>query len=105
MQNIEAFSKSQGKLINNFLMIFPSTSHHNIDGVYKIKNTNYTKCFKQNNLMLQRKYQQLNSCDENQGLHNSTYLYFFIYFHAAILSHILKALAELYNLKHISKYI
>lgn len=100
MQNIEAFSESQGKLMNSFLMIFPSTSHYNIDGVYKIKNTSYTKHFKQNNLMLQRKYQQLNSCDENQGLHN-----FFIYFHAAILSHILKALSELHNLKQNSKYI
>lgn len=101
MQNIEAFSKRQGKLINNFLMIFLSTSHYNIDAVYKIKNTNYTKLFKQNNLMLQRKYQRLNSCDENQGLHNSTYLYLpvFIYFHAVILSQVLKAIMKLCNLK------
>lgn len=56
VQNIEAFSKRQGKLINNFLMIFQSTSHYNIDMDYKIKNTNYTKHFKQNNLMLQRKF-------------------------------------------------
>lgn len=56
VQNIEAFSKRQGKLINNFLMIFQSTSHYNIDMDYKIKTTNYTKHFKQNNLMLQRKF-------------------------------------------------
>lgn len=62
MQNIETFFLKKQDVNKQLFNDFPNTSHYNINAVYIIKNTSYTKLFKQNNLKI-----ELNSYDENWG--------------------------------------